>query len=501
MTDTAAAKHAFISYVREDSERIDKLCKMLTAASIPHWRDRADLGPGDMWKSKIKEAISGNSLAFLACFSANSIAKDKSYQNEEITLAVEEFRQRPPGRSWLIPVRLDNCDIPEWDLGGGRTLRDINYIDLFGDDYAENVVKLIETAKQIMGLGGADAANVRAAVSEAEAGERPAMLSRLTKDMIRDPAREIELDELITQEVSAMLAGMRDAGRFPLTLTGDERQRHLLRITEIANDYWRLVEPFCASLQVAARWGTPETLSPWGKGIRALTAEALKISGGWDALLDLRYLPALMTTVVAAMASAGQNRWDNFRTLLVDNTVTNSRLQGQRVAIIEAVDPYRPFTIAAEPAIQALAQSMRDGTDIASLLQANKVKLHTPVAEWLFAILRPIFTDQFPDHDTYADASDYTDAVLGVVNQDLGGRHDNGTGRVRYFSNRWFGRSTWRYAHRHCDPVKDLAEELELQGDGWGPLRAGLFGGSAERALTAIKQYDETFKEMSSGMW
>jgi len=501
MTDTPASKHAFISYVREDSERIDKLCKMLTTASIPHWRDRADLGPGDMWKSKIKDAISGSSLAFLACFSENSVAKDKSYQNEEITLAVEEFRQRPPGRSWLIPVRLDNCEIPEWDLGGGRTLRDINYIDLFGDDYAENMVKLIETAKQVMGLGGAEAADVRTALSEAEAGERPAMLRRLTKDMIRDPAREIELDELITQEVSAMLAGMRDTDRFPLTLTGNERQKHLLRITEIASDYRRLVEPFCASLQVAARWGAPDTLSPWIKGVRALTAEAMKISGGWDALLDLRYLPALMTTVVGAMASSGQNRWDNFRALLVDNTVTNPRLQGQRVAIIEAVNPYAPFPDAAGPAIQALAQSTRDGTDIASLLENRKVNLHTPVAEWLFAILRPIFTDQFPDYDTYEDASDYTDVALGVVNQDLGNMRDDGTGRLFYFKNSWFGRSTWRYAHRRCDPVKDFAEELELRGDGWGPLRAGLFGGSAERALTAVKQYDETFKEVSRQRW
>lgn len=363
MTDPKPIKHAFISYVHEDKERIDKLCEVLAAADIPHWRDRADLGPGDMWKSKIREAISTNSLAFLACFSKASVAKAKSYQNEELVLAADDFRQRPPGRTWLIPVRLDDCEIPDWDLGAGRTLRDINYIDLFGEDYAQNAVKLIETAKRIIGIGGVDAATIRAAVNEAAASDRPSVLRRLTKDMIRDPAGEIELDELISQEVATMLAAMRDTDRFPMALSGGDYQQHLLKVVEFANDYWELVAPFCASLQVAARWGTPQTLSPWIKGIRALSAEAMKITGGWDALVELRHLPTLVAVTVAATASIGQNRWDNFQALLVDNMVANPNLQGgTRVAIIESVSPYQPFAANAEPAAQILARSVRAGS-------------------------------------------------------------------------------------------------------------------------------------------
>lgn len=43
--------------------------------------------------------------------------------NEELTLAAEEFRQYTPGHTWLIPVRLDDIALPEWDLGAGRSLR------------------------------------------------------------------------------------------------------------------------------------------------------------------------------------------------------------------------------------------------------------------------------------------------------------------------------------------------------------------------------------------
>lgn len=503
MTDAKPIKRAFISYVHEDKEHVDKLCEVLAAADIPHWRDKADLGPGDMWKAKIREAISTNSLAFLACFSQASVAKDKSYQNEELVLAADEFRQRPPGRTWLIPVRFDECEVPEWELGAGRTLHDINYIDLFGDDYAKNAVKLVETAKRVMGIGGVDAATVRAAVNEAAAADRPALLNRLTKEMIRDPAREIELDELINQEVATTLAAMRDADRFPMTLPGRDREQHMLQVVEFANAYQELVAPFCASLQVAARWGTPQTLTPWIKGIRALSAEAMKITGGWDALVELRHLPTLLAVTVAATASVGQNRWDNFKALLVDNKVANPNLQGTRIAIIESVSPYEPFTGAAEQAAQILARSAQTGSDFATT-QADIKKmgqLYTPVPDWMFKILRPLFVEQYPDDDSYEEAVDHTEVALGVVHQDLANMRDDGTGRLFYFQTRWFGRSTWRYANRYSNPVQDLRAEQELEGSGWAPLKAGLFGGSVDRAGTAIGQYEKQFKEISSRRW
>lgn len=168
--------HAFLSYVSENSDDIDRLCSILDAAKIPYWRDRTALGPGDMWRSKIRDAIKSDSLAFVVCFSTESANKAKSYQNEELTLAIEEFRMRPPGRTYLIPVRLDDCEIPAWELGAGQMLADINYIDLFGDKYTENAVKLVEAIKQVMGLETIDPAAVRTAVDEASAEDRPQLL-------------------------------------------------------------------------------------------------------------------------------------------------------------------------------------------------------------------------------------------------------------------------------------------------------------------------------------
>jgi TIR domain len=119
LSEQTATGHAFISYAREDSDRIDQLQDMLQSAGIPVWRDTANLWPGEDWCARIRGAISSNTLIFLACFSRSSLARSRSYQNEELVLAIEQLRQRPPELPWLIPVRFDDCEIPDRDIGGG----------------------------------------------------------------------------------------------------------------------------------------------------------------------------------------------------------------------------------------------------------------------------------------------------------------------------------------------------------------------------------------------
>jgi hypothetical protein len=86
--------------------------------------------------------------------------------NEELTLAVEEFRLMSPGRTWLIPVRFDGGDVPDWDLGAGRALDDLNYADLFGKDRMANAARLVITINRLMGEKRAGPAAALAAVDQ-----------------------------------------------------------------------------------------------------------------------------------------------------------------------------------------------------------------------------------------------------------------------------------------------------------------------------------------------
>lgn len=276
-------KHVFISYVREDSDQVDGLCAVLEAAQIPYWRDRKDLGPGDAWRAKIRAAIRDGSLVFLACFSDNSRGRDKSYMNEELTLAVDEFRQMPPGRIWLIPVRFDVGDVPDWDLGAGRVLSDLNYSDLFGKDHTAHAARLVTTINRLLGEKRLDPATALAAVEQATSADRADLLKRLTKEMLLEPSRRIELDDLVSQEVQRVLAVLKDKDRVAGPLDGTNEEQ-IVRIAEEAQDLWTLSEPFCASLQVASRWGAPESLTPWTSGIRSFVAAATQPESGKAAL-------------------------------------------------------------------------------------------------------------------------------------------------------------------------------------------------------------------------
>lgn len=494
------SKHVFVSYVHEDADQVDQLCDVLKASQIPYWRDRTSLAPGDAWKAKIRQAIRDGSLVFLACLSDHSRARARSHMNDELTLAVEEYRKMPPGRTWLIPVRLDAGEIPEWDLGAGRTLSDLNCVDLFGGQYAAQAASLVTTVQRLMGEKRPSPATALAAVEQAVDADRASLLKRLTKDMLLDPSRRIELDDLVSHEVQRVISAMRDPQTFPtdnLPGTGDEQ---VVAVVSAAQKYWTLVEPFCQSLQVAARSGSSDSLAPWASGLRVFVTAATKSEGGVTALLDLRHLPAVAAITTAGLACTAASRWGNLKTLVVDPTV-RERYSNQPLPLIVATDPYSPFGTS-DWVVDALARATVEGEDartaLAHFTKNVGGKYYTPVAEWLHAVLRSVFADQLPDQDMYDTDFDRAEVMLGLLSQDIANQRyaadPNSRWRAR---SHWFGRSTWRSAS-HGSPVRDFEQEFQSQGPTWPPLRHLLFGGDAARAQEALNAYATTFNELAA---
>ena len=138
---------AFISYVRENIEMVDRLCQELKSHGIEVWLDRNDIDPGLRWKQEIRRAIQDGAF-FIACFSQEYNERDKTYMNEELTIAIEELRQRPTDQSWFIPVKLNKCEIPDHDIGAGETLREIEYVKLYEDwdSSIQRILKVIQPA-------------------------------------------------------------------------------------------------------------------------------------------------------------------------------------------------------------------------------------------------------------------------------------------------------------------------------------------------------------------
>src|SRR5688572_29430341 len=101
----AMPHHVFISYVRDNIDVVEKLAGDLRTAGVEVWLDRERIKPGQRWKDAIRNAIRSGAL-FIACFSREYFERDKSYMNEELTIAIDELRLRATNRTWFIPVVL-----------------------------------------------------------------------------------------------------------------------------------------------------------------------------------------------------------------------------------------------------------------------------------------------------------------------------------------------------------------------------------------------------------
>jgi hypothetical protein len=124
----SSRRRIFLGHAREDKGRVRDLYADLKARGLDPWLDEVDLMPGQLWKEEIPKAIREAGL-FLACLSSGSVGKVGYVQNE-FRLALSAFAERPPGSIFLIPVRLDECDVPDLQIPDrGLSLRDIQWVD------------------------------------------------------------------------------------------------------------------------------------------------------------------------------------------------------------------------------------------------------------------------------------------------------------------------------------------------------------------------------------
>lgn len=139
-------KSVFVSYVKEDSDEVDRICQAFQEAGISYWVDKDKIKPGAVWKQAIRDAID-NGAFFLACFSEQQTRKPETYMNEELLLGIDILRRKPFNSGWLIPVKLSPCTIPQHDIGAGKTLQDIQYLSFY-EDWDREVGRLVDIIKQ-----------------------------------------------------------------------------------------------------------------------------------------------------------------------------------------------------------------------------------------------------------------------------------------------------------------------------------------------------------------
>ncbi len=140
-----AGRRIFLAHAHEDKAQVRRLYHDLKARGLDPWLDEDDLLPGQIWRDEIPDMIRDADI-FLASLSSRSLSK-RGYVQNELRTALDAFGERPPGTIYLIPVRLDDCQIPDLQIPDrGLSLRDIHWLDLDRDDGFDRLIEAIEIA-------------------------------------------------------------------------------------------------------------------------------------------------------------------------------------------------------------------------------------------------------------------------------------------------------------------------------------------------------------------
>lgn len=138
-------ENVFISYVREDRAKVDRLVGELRREGVHVWLDRDDIEPGSYWADALRNAIK-NGAYFLACFSNTYHERARTYMNEELEIACQQAISRPDGSCRIIPIRFSQCEVPALRLPTGRTLQEVQWIDL-SESWNSEIWKLLQVVR------------------------------------------------------------------------------------------------------------------------------------------------------------------------------------------------------------------------------------------------------------------------------------------------------------------------------------------------------------------
>jgi hypothetical protein len=132
----AGIPKVFISYAHEDEEEARKIYRQLGDYGFHCWLDKEALLPGNDWDREIRRAISNTD--FIIIVVSRKVHGKRGYIQREIRMALDMAKEIPAGQAYLIPVRIEDCDIPE-------DISRYHYCDLFRDEGATRLVEAMLT--------------------------------------------------------------------------------------------------------------------------------------------------------------------------------------------------------------------------------------------------------------------------------------------------------------------------------------------------------------------
>jgi len=112
----------FLLYARGDQDAVHRLYHRICKDGAKAWMDLEKILPGQDWEYEIHKAIHTSDIV-IVCLS-RQFNKQGGYRHEELRIALQKANSAPAGEIFIIPARLETCELPE-------PLRRWQRVDLF----------------------------------------------------------------------------------------------------------------------------------------------------------------------------------------------------------------------------------------------------------------------------------------------------------------------------------------------------------------------------------
>jgi hypothetical protein len=131
----------FLCHCSEDKAAVRQLHQQLKADGFRPWLDEQNIPPGQLWDDEIQQGLR-DSHAIVVCLS-KVFGHKEGFVNRELHYALEIALEKPEGAIFLIPLRLEDCEMP-------ARLRPWQWIDLFSPGGYEKLKSALhERARQL----------------------------------------------------------------------------------------------------------------------------------------------------------------------------------------------------------------------------------------------------------------------------------------------------------------------------------------------------------------
>jgi TIR domain len=112
----------FISYASRNRTEAIKLHQKFLASQFTPWMDKLNLSPGQEWRPAIRIALRKSD--FVVVLLSSATLPPRGFFKYEIDEAISLFEEKPQRKKFIIPVRLDECDVP-------TKLSEFQWVDIY----------------------------------------------------------------------------------------------------------------------------------------------------------------------------------------------------------------------------------------------------------------------------------------------------------------------------------------------------------------------------------